>query len=175
MTHQHTSPFLRLSIVTTLVCQCPTMTRACNCHVFSLLIFSTLTITASQRTESYGNAGRPVLGAKKKERVDLGPPILEENEVQILVDADWDENLLFHDVYLVLFYEAGCKETETFLAEYEAAADVLIVTSPYTPLAKVDCGPDNRKTVNICAKVTASLPSIRYFRSNMIELRKRKF
>ena len=130
------------------------------------IIIVTTSITAQTVKESFGNAGRPILGSKKKERVDLGPPIIEENEVQILVDADWDENLLFHDVYLVLFYEAGCKETETFLAEYEAAADVLIVTSPFTPLAKVDCGPDNRKTTNICAKVTASLPSIRYFRRN---------
>ena len=135
-----------------------------NKYFFALFFACTHTTTTSQMTqsESFGNAGRPILGSKKKERVDLGPPIFEENEVQILVDADWDENLLFHEVYLVLFHEAGCQETEKFLAEYEAAADVLIVTEPFTPLAKVDCRPNNRKTVNICAKVTATLPTIRY-------------
>ena len=120
-------------------------------------------ITAQTVTESFGNAGRPILGSKKKERVDLGPPIIEENEVQILVDADWDENLLFHPVYLVLFHEAGCQETEQFIAEFEAAADVLIVTEPFTPLAKVECGQagGSRKTTNICQKINTALPTIR--------------
>ena len=45
--------------------------------------------------------------AKKSKRADLGPPIYEENEVQVLVDADWDENMLEYDVYLVLFYVEG--------------------------------------------------------------------
>ena len=111
------------------------------------IIIVVTSITAQTVKESFGDAGRPILGSKKKERVDLGPPIIEENEVQVLVDADWDENLLFHSVYLVLFHEAACQETEKFLAEFEAAADVLIVTEPFTPLAKVECG--QRKTTNI--------------------------
>ena len=130
-----------------------------------IIIMVIANIAAQTVTESFGNAGRPILGSKKKERVDLGPPIIEENEVQILVDADWDENLLFHPVYLVLFHEAGCQETDQFLPEFEAAADVLIVTEPFTPLAKVECGGGGggkRKTTNICQKITAALPTIRY-------------
>ena len=124
------------------------------------IIIVVTSITAQTVKESFGNAGRPILGSKKKERVDLGPPIIEENEVQILVDADWDENLLFHPVYLILFHEADCLETEQFLAEFEAAADVLIVTEPFTPLAKVECG-GHRKTKNICQKIKTALPTIR--------------
>ena len=127
----------------------------------AIIIISIASIAAQTVTESYGDAGRPILGSKKKERVDLGPPIIEENEVQVLVDADWDENLLFHPVYLVLFYEAGCQETEQFLPEFEAAADVLIVREPFTPLAKVECGGGKRKTRNICQKITTALPTIR--------------
>ena len=126
-----------------------------------IIIIVIVSTTAQTVTESYGNAGRPILGSKKKERVDLGPPIIEENEVQILVDADWDENLLFHSVYLVLFHEAGCQETQLFLKEFEAAADVLIVTEPFTPLAKVKCGGGSRKTTYICQKITTALPTIR--------------
>ena len=128
-----------------------------------IIIMVIASIAAQTVTESFGNAGRPILGSKKKERVDLGPPIIEENEVQILVDADWDENLLFHSVYLVLFHEAGCQETQLFLPEFEAAADVLIVTEPFTPLAKVECGAGGgkRKTTNICQKITTALPTIR--------------
>ena len=124
-----------------------------------VIIIVVTSITAQTGGESFGNAGRPILGSKKKERVDLGPPIIEEKEVQILVDADWEENLLFHSVYLVLFHEAGCRETEQFLAEFEAAADFLIVTEPFTPLAKVECG--HRKTTNICQKINTALPTIR--------------
>ena len=128
-------------------------------YLLAIIIVITSSVTAQTVRESFGNAGRPILGSKKKERVDLGPPIIEEKEVQILVDADWDENLLFHSVYLVLFHEAGCRETEQFLAEFEAAADVLIVTEPFTPLAKVECG--HRKTTNICQKINTALPTIR--------------
>ena len=129
-----------------------------------IIYIATAIIAGQTLTESYGDAGRPILGSKKKERVDLGPPIIEENEVQILVDADWDENLLFHSVYLVLFHEAGCQETDQFLPEFEAAADVLIVTEPFTPLAKVECGGGGggkRKTTNICQKINTALPTIR--------------
>ena len=128
-------------------------------YLLAIIIVITSSVTAQAVRESFGDAGRPILGSKKKERVDLGPPIIEEKEVQILVDADWDENLLFHSVYLVLFHEAGCQETEQFLAEFEAAADVLIVTEPFTPLAKVECG--HRKTTNICQKINTALPTIR--------------
>ena len=50
---------------------------------------------------------RPLFTRPKKERPDLGPAIIEENEVQILTDDDWDENLMNYDVYLVLFYNKG--------------------------------------------------------------------
>ena len=128
-------------------------------YLLAIIIVITSSVTAQTVRESFGDAGRPILGSKKKERVDLGPPIIEEKEVQILVDADWEENLLFHSVYLVLFHEAGCRETEQFLAEFEAAADFLIVTEPFTPLAKVECG--HRKTTNICQKINTALPTIR--------------
>ena len=68
--------------------------------------------------------------------------------------------MIAHPVYLVLFHEADCPETEQFLAEFEAAADVLIVTEPFTPLAKVECG-GHRKTKNICQKIKTALPTIR--------------
>ena len=57
--------------------------------------------------ESFGNSGRPILGAPKKKRPDMGPSIFEENEVQILTDSDWDENMMNYDIYLVLFYVSG--------------------------------------------------------------------
>ena len=73
-----------------------------------MLFWSFFTVVVSQFTgESYGNSGRPLLGSPKKQRQDLGPTIYEENEVQILTDNDWDENLINFDVYLVLFYTKG--------------------------------------------------------------------
>ena len=42
-----------------------------------------------------------------KKLVDNGPKMFEENEVQILTDSDWDENLLNYKVYLVLYYVEG--------------------------------------------------------------------
>ena len=70
-----------------------------------LLFLSSLFVETFQ--ESYGNSGRPILGAPKKKRVDMGPPIIEENEVQILIDEDWDENMINCEIYFVLFYTEG--------------------------------------------------------------------
>ena len=70
-----------------------------------------------------------VIGRRKKAK-DAGPKIIEENEVVILVDDDWDENLLESEIYLILFYK--------FLSEYERAVWHLIEMEPFTPLTKVD-------------------------------------
>ena len=100
--------------------------------------------------------------ASKKKRVDMGPPIYEENEVQILTDSDWDENLLNFDVYLILFYMRDCNITKSFIKHFELAAEFLIITEPYTPLAKVECSPENKKTSGICSKISSKkLPIIR--------------
>ena len=100
--------------------------------------------------------------ASKKKRPDLGPPIYEENEVQILTDGDWDENLLNFDVYLILFYMRDCNITKSFIKHFELAAEFLIITEPYTPLAKVECSPENKKTSGICSKISSKkLPIIR--------------
>ena len=100
--------------------------------------------------------------ASKKKRPDLGPPIYEENEVQILTDSDWDENLLNFDVYLILFYTRNCNTTKTFIKQFESAAEFLIITQPYTPLAKVECSPENKKTSGICSKISSKkLPIMR--------------
>ena len=101
--------------------------------------------------------------ASKKKRPDLGPPIYEENEVQILTDGDWDENLLNFDVYLILFYTSDCNNTKSFMKHFESAAEFLIITQPYTPLAKVECSPGNKRTSGICSKISLrKLPIIRY-------------
>ena len=101
--------------------------------------------------------------AFKKKRPDLGPPIYEENEVQILTDSDWDENLLNYDVYLILFYMSDCNITKSFMKHFESAAEFLIITQPYTPLAKVECSPENKKTSGICSKISSKkLPIMRY-------------
>ena len=103
-------------------------------------------------------------GASKMKRPDLGPPIYEENEVQILTDSDWDENLLNFDVYLILFYTSDCNITKSFMKHFESAAEFLIITEPYTPLAKVECSPGNKRTSGICSKTSLrKLPIIRYF------------
>lgn len=47
------------------------------------------------------------LCGKKNNLVDNGPKIFEENEVQILTDSDWDENLLNYKIYLILYYVEG--------------------------------------------------------------------
>ena len=102
--------------------------------------------------------------ASKRKRPDLGPPIYEENEVQILTDGDWDENLLNFDVYLILFYTSDCNKTKSFMKHFESAAEFLIITQPYTPLAKVECSPGNKKTSGICSKISLrKLPIVRYF------------
>ena len=64
-------------------------------------------------------------GAFKKKRPDLGPPIYEENEVQILTDSDWDENLLNFDVYLILFYMSDCNITKSFMKHFEGLTHLL--------------------------------------------------
>ena len=73
------------------------------------LLHSAVGMNGLHRTnqESFGNSGRPILGAPKKKRPDMGPSIFEENEVQILTDSDWDENMMNYDIYLVLFYVSG--------------------------------------------------------------------
>ena len=136
--------------------------------ILLLSLFCVGVFTQSEEKESYGNQGPPILGgAKKKSKfADLGPTIYEENEVQILVDADWDENMLSYDIYLVLFYQKDCEETAKFIKEFEAAADELIVTKPFTPLAKVDCSEGNIKTTGICSKIQkSSLPIIKLYRN----------
>ncbi|XP_023339615.1 protein disulfide-isomerase A4 [Eurytemora carolleeae] len=96
---------------------------------------------------------------------DSGPRIIEENEVQILTDEDWDEHLLNYEVYLVLFYKKECSEYKQFIGEYEKAADFLISTYPYTPLAKVDCTPGTKSTKSLCKKRNQDkLPIIRIYR-----------
>ena len=126
--------------------------------VFEIFVFLTINVLC----ESLAEGGRPLLGAPKKKRPDLGPPIYEENEVQILIDSDWDENLLNFDVYLVLFYERDCHITKSFIKDYEAAADFLMITKPYTPLAKVECSLGNKKTQGLCSKIyLRRLPIIR--------------
>ena len=56
----------------------------------------------------------------------------------------------------------GCNMTDSFIREYEAAADHLIITKPYTPLAKVECSTANRKTRGLCSKVAQkNLPIIK--------------
>lgn len=74
---------------------------------FIVIIATSILNISTVKSQYQNDMGSGIFRKPKKARVDLGPAIYEENEVQILTDNDWDENLLNHEVYLVLFYRKG--------------------------------------------------------------------